>query len=194
MVPSSGSTIQRGLSGLPSISPPSSSSMPQSGRALRNSSTIVCFGALVGHRHEVGRPLAADLELLDLAEVAPQARRRLARGALHDGDQAGVGDHRLVRAADIVRGCRRRRRSACPRRCAAGPSPGRHCRAWPACSSSRRSGPSPPRRPRRSSLRSCRAAEPRSAARCRAPSPRPCRPGGTPRRRRAGPRAALICS
>ena len=49
------------------------------------------LGALVGHRHEVGRALAADLELLDLAEVAPKARRRLARGALHDGDQAGMG-------------------------------------------------------------------------------------------------------
>ena len=69
--------------------------MPQSGRAFRNSSTMVCFGALVGHRDEVGRPLAADLQLLDLAEIAAQARRRLARGALHDGDQAGMGDHRL---------------------------------------------------------------------------------------------------
>ena len=39
------------------------------------------LGALVGHRHEIGRALAADLELLDLAEVAPQARRGLARGA-----------------------------------------------------------------------------------------------------------------
>ena len=51
------------------------------------------LGALVGHRDEVGRALAADLQLLDLAEVAAQARRRLAGGALHDGDQAGVGDH-----------------------------------------------------------------------------------------------------
>ncbi len=59
------------------------------------------LGALVGHRHEVGRSLAADLQLLDLAEVAAQARRRLAGGALHDGDQAGVGYHRSVRAADI---------------------------------------------------------------------------------------------
>ena len=40
------------------------------------------LGALVGHRDEVGRPLAADLQLLDLAEVAPQPRRRLAGGAL----------------------------------------------------------------------------------------------------------------
>ena len=51
------------------------------------------FGALVGHRHEVGRALAADLQLLDLAEVAAQPRRGLARGALHDGDEAGMGDH-----------------------------------------------------------------------------------------------------
>src|SRR5437868_6171998 len=40
------------------------------------------FGPFVGHRDEVARPLAADLELLDLAEVAAEARRRLARGAL----------------------------------------------------------------------------------------------------------------
>ena len=40
------------------------------------------LGALVGHRDEVGRALAADLQLLDLAEVAPKPRRRLARGAL----------------------------------------------------------------------------------------------------------------
>ena len=47
--------------------------------------------ALVGHGHEVGRALAAHLELLDLPEVAAKARRRLADGALHDGDEAGVG-------------------------------------------------------------------------------------------------------
>ncbi len=47
----------------------------------------------VGVGHEVGRPLAADLQLLDLAEVAANARCRLARGTLHDGDEAGMGDH-----------------------------------------------------------------------------------------------------
>src|SRR6185369_4953481 len=46
------------------------------------------LGALVGHRHEVGRTLAADLQMLDLAEVAAKARRRLACGALHNGDQS----------------------------------------------------------------------------------------------------------
>ena len=59
------------------------------------------LGALVGQRHEVRRALAADLQLLDLAEVAAQARRRLARGALHHGDQARVGDHQLVRPPHI---------------------------------------------------------------------------------------------
>ena len=49
------------------------------------------LGLLVRHGDEVGRPLAAHLQLLDLAEVAAKARRRLARGALHDGDQAGMG-------------------------------------------------------------------------------------------------------
>jgi hypothetical protein len=46
------------------------------------------FGALIRHRHEIGRPLAADLQLLDLPEIAADARRGLARGALHDGDEA----------------------------------------------------------------------------------------------------------
>src|SRR5581483_9233944 len=98
------------------------------------------FGALVGHRYEVGGSLAADLQLLDLAEVAAKARCRLARGALHDGDQAGMGyqiiasialtlslskcerstlrqaqGERSCRAsppASHIRGCRRRRRSS----------------------------------------------------------------------------------
>ena len=51
------------------------------------------LGALVGHRHEVRRPLAADLEMLDLAEVAAQARAGLADGAFEDGDEAGLGGH-----------------------------------------------------------------------------------------------------
>ena len=38
LVPSSGSMIQRGLFGSPSIVPPSSSTKPQSGRAASNSS------------------------------------------------------------------------------------------------------------------------------------------------------------
>ena len=49
------------------------------------------LGPLVGHGHEVGRALAADLQLLDLAEVAAKARRRFVSGTLHDGDQAGMG-------------------------------------------------------------------------------------------------------
>ena len=49
------------------------------------------LGALVGHRNEIRRALAADLQLLDLAEVTTKARRRFVRGALHDGDEAGVG-------------------------------------------------------------------------------------------------------
>src|SRR6185369_12738445 len=59
------------------------------------------LGPLVGHGNEVRRALPTDLQLLDLAEVASKARSRLASGALHDGDQAGVCYHGLVRAADI---------------------------------------------------------------------------------------------
>jgi hypothetical protein len=49
-VPSSGSTMKRGLSGSPSIEPPSSSVSRQSGRAWRSSSTMVrsaCLSAMV---------------------------------------------------------------------------------------------------------------------------------------------------
>ena len=95
MVPSSGSTIQRGLSGLPSISPPSSSSMPQSGRALRSSSTIVCSARLSA----IETKSAGPLRLTCSCSTSPKSRRR--RGAAlraargHDGDQAGMGYHRL---------------------------------------------------------------------------------------------------
>src|SRR5690606_20847967 len=46
------------------------------------------LGRGVRTAHEIGRPLAADLKLLDLAKVAAQARTRLARGALHHADQS----------------------------------------------------------------------------------------------------------
>ncbi len=49
------------------------------------------LGAPVGHRHEVGRPLAADLEVLDLVEVAAQLGTGLATGLFHDSDEAGMG-------------------------------------------------------------------------------------------------------
>jgi hypothetical protein len=49
------------------------------------------LGALVRHGDEVGRTFAADLQLLDLAEVAAKAWRRLPGCAIHDGDKAGVG-------------------------------------------------------------------------------------------------------
>ena len=79
------------------------------------------LGALVGHRHEVGRALAADLQLLDLAEVAAQARRRLAGGALHDGDQAGMGNHSASPPAAHIPGCWCRPRCAFRPQRAAGP-------------------------------------------------------------------------
>ena len=48
---------------------------------------------MIGLRYEIGRSLAADLEVLDLAEVAPQAAARLARGALHDADEPADRGH-----------------------------------------------------------------------------------------------------
>src|SRR3546814_5492475 len=79
------------------------------------------LGALIRHRDEIGRPLAADLEVLDLVEITPQPRRRLACGTIHDGDEARMRYHR-------VSGCWSRprhrppawhRRPACPRSAAA---------------------------------------------------------------------------
>ena len=77
------------LVGSPAISPPSSSSRPQSGRALRNSSTMVCSARLSAIDTKSPGPFS-NLQLLDLAEIAAQPRRRLADGAGHDSDQAGV--------------------------------------------------------------------------------------------------------
>ena len=97
VVPSSGSTIQRGLFG---IALDLAAFLEQHAPVRAGVAQLLddrLLGALVGHGDEVGRPLAADLQLLDLAEVAAKARRRLARGALHDGDQAGMGDHRISR-------------------------------------------------------------------------------------------------
>src|SRR6185436_2053537 len=61
---------------------------------------IKCLlSTLVGHRDEISRPLAAHLELLDLVEIAPEPRRRLARGTLHHRDEPGMRDHRSAAAA-----------------------------------------------------------------------------------------------
>src|SRR3546814_5036597 len=67
------------------------------------------------------RPLAADLEVLDLVEITPQPRRRLACGTIHDGDEARMRYHRVS-----GRWSRPRhpppawhRRPACPRSAAA---------------------------------------------------------------------------
>ena len=45
------------------------------------------FGVAVGLRDEVRRPLAADLKVLDLAEITPQPPACLARGLFHDPDE-----------------------------------------------------------------------------------------------------------
>ena len=51
------------------------------------------LGRLIGLGDEVRRALAADLQMLDLAEIATQAPARLARSALHDSDEAGDRCH-----------------------------------------------------------------------------------------------------
>src|SRR3546814_1733657 len=47
------------------------------------------LGRLVGLRHEIGRALLRNLQMLDLAEVAAQLCAGLARGPFHDGGVAG---------------------------------------------------------------------------------------------------------
>ena len=54
------------------------------------------FGALIGLRNEVGWPLAADLEMLDLAEVAAKFRACLASGTIHHGQQARMRNHLAI--------------------------------------------------------------------------------------------------
>jgi len=67
------------------------------------------LGALVGDADEVRRALAADLEVLDLVEVATQARTGLAAGALHDGDEAGMRNQGNAPRKHLSRFCGRGR-------------------------------------------------------------------------------------
>src|SRR5688572_10242987 len=75
VVPSRGSTSQRGLDGLPSISPLSSARTPQSGRALRSSSRIVCSARLSAMETKSAGPL----RLTCSCSTSPKSRR--SRGA-----------------------------------------------------------------------------------------------------------------
>ena len=61
------------------------------------------LGAAVGGGDEIGRALERDLQILDLAEVALERARGLARGGDHDVEQSGA-EH----------GCRRARKSGVP--------------------------------------------------------------------------------
>ena len=73
VVPSSGSTIQRGLVGIALDLAAFLEQQAPVGPGVAQLLDDRLLGALVGHRDEVGRALAADLQLLDLAEVAAQA-------------------------------------------------------------------------------------------------------------------------
>jgi hypothetical protein len=55
------------------------------------------LAALVGHRHEIGRALARDLQRVDFVEVTAQPRRGPARGLFHDGNQGGTKCHQSAR-------------------------------------------------------------------------------------------------
>ena len=48
------------------------------------------LGAHIRLGYKVGRAFFRYLEMLDFAKVPAQARSRLARGALHDGDKGGM--------------------------------------------------------------------------------------------------------
>ena len=62
------------------------------------------FGGLIGLRDEIGRSLLRDLQMLDLAKVAAQLGPRLARGAFHDGDDAGYGHFRFPQRVAPAKG------------------------------------------------------------------------------------------
>jgi hypothetical protein len=87
-VPSIGSMIQRGFGGIALDGAAFLHVEAPVRPCMLKFLTERLLGPFVCHGHEVRRTLAAHLQLLDLAEVAPDARRRLASGALHDGDQS----------------------------------------------------------------------------------------------------------
>src|SRR5687767_13888218 len=71
LVPSSGSMTQRGLAGSPSITPPSSSTKPQSGRAARSSSQSVRSAAWSALETKSDGPL----RLTWSCSTSPKSRR-----------------------------------------------------------------------------------------------------------------------
>src|SRR3546814_870403 len=66
-------------------------------------------------RHEVGRPLARDLQVLDLTEVPLEAARRLPSGLEHDVIEGGAGGHERIGFRKCGRGGRRERGGRCGR-------------------------------------------------------------------------------
>src|SRR6516164_1415430 len=68
------------------------------------------FGALVGKRDEIGRPLQRNLQMLDLPEIVLQAAAGAARGLDHDVDEGGV-QHQLGKSVSAERMRRRGERS-----------------------------------------------------------------------------------
>ena len=185
VVPSSGSTTQVLEVSSPSIAPPSSSRKPNFGRAPAELRDDGLLRPMVCGRDEVGRPLARDLQVLDLAEIADQVARRLVGGVHHDRYERRAAGHRGVAVVvrqgaggrlphpragpsvastlDIGRIAGISRPRARPRRYAAAPSAARRCRAAPACRRRRPSGPSPPVRSRSRSARPYRAGSRRGA-------------------------------
>ena len=81
MVPSSGSTIQRWRASVPSARAAFLDQQAVAGPRPLQLGLQRALGLEIGGRDEIARPLDRDLELLDLAEIADQAARRLERGA-----------------------------------------------------------------------------------------------------------------
>ena len=103
VVPSSGSTIQRCCGSLADrLARFLHEEAVARARAMQLGADDL-LGAMVGGRDEIGRPLARDLQVLDLAEVALQPARRLGRGADHDVQDCRAGH------SDFMSLCGRRR-------------------------------------------------------------------------------------
>ena len=79
---------KRGLSGSPSIRAAFFQLEAPAGPRRAQFVPQRALGRLIGLRDEIGGPLAADLEMLDLAEIAAQALAGLAGGLFHDADEA----------------------------------------------------------------------------------------------------------
>ena len=106
VVPSSGSTIQVWVLSVPSLAAAFLAEEAVARPRLQQFGAQDFLGAMVGGGDEIRRTFERDLQVLDLAEVALEAARRLARGGDHDVEQGGLGGHEILQARRARSGAR----------------------------------------------------------------------------------------